>query len=480
MALINPSNLYSEGQVNLDSTPYIRMYQQQQAKKQAREDALYKYYSELPNKINSAGMRVQDIDGTQGGFNKKIGAIRSFWDANKKDILRGGKAAQVYQGLIQDANQYADQSKKTGQFQLKFGQDFFQGKHKPRQRDLEIIASIDKPIDDVSHYKDSDIKMPYTYNDFSIAAPDFDANRQIAFDKSILGKAEPQILQGEQPRYDANTYEVIYNKKYRPEDIYAAAQKAAGDLQGNLSAMNFYEDALGDEDQVRKASEALSKLTGTQVIAETPEQMAAGLKAAQFMNYSQEVRKKDKDAVMDRQEADRWARMRQTHEWQKARDSEQQGYRVALKYGLGNKWLDEKFKNWTENPTETLVRVSPDGKRETIKVLGTAEKLKKIFTAQDFEPDVIIQYENGDIAGTVYQRDANYNIVKQDGKSIIDERITPIRLTKEQAKIYYGQSITSGKDLTEELSPQEKQVLSETKSGSSKKGFTLNATQRRK
>ena len=61
MALINPSNLYSEGQVNLDSTPYLRMQQQQQAKKQAREDALYKYFSELPTKINSAGMRVQDI-----------------------------------------------------------------------------------------------------------------------------------------------------------------------------------------------------------------------------------------------------------------------------------------------------------------------------------------------------------------------------------------------------------------------------------
>ncbi len=79
MALINPSNLYSEGQVNLDSTPYLRMQQQQQAKQQAREDALYKYFSELPNKLNAAGMRVQDIDGAAGGFNKKLQNVRSFW-----------------------------------------------------------------------------------------------------------------------------------------------------------------------------------------------------------------------------------------------------------------------------------------------------------------------------------------------------------------------------------------------------------------
>ena len=178
---------------------------------------------------------------------------------------------------MQDATQYADQSKKTAQFQLKFGQEYFQVKHKPRQRDLQVIASIDGPIDDPTHYKDSDIKMPYGYNDLSIAAPDFDAKRQSAFDRSLLGKTEPQILEGEKPRYDTNTYEVIYNKKYRPEDIYAVAQKAAGDIKSDLSAYNHFEDALEDVDQVKIASDALSKLSGTPVIAETPEQMAAGL-----------------------------------------------------------------------------------------------------------------------------------------------------------------------------------------------------------
>jgi hypothetical protein len=306
MALINPSNLYSEGQVNLDSTPYLRMQQQQQAKKQAREDALYKYYSELPTKINGAGMRVQDIDGANGGFNKKIQDIRTFWDTNKQDIIRGGRAAQAYQQLVNDAKQYAEQSKKTAQFQLKFGQDFFQGKHKPRENDLNIIAAIDKPIDDDSHYKDKDIRMPYGYNDFSIAAPDFDANKEIAFDKAILGGAEPQILLTEKPKYDTNTYEVIYNKKYRPEDIYAAAERAAGEIKGNKPAYNRFYDALFDKDEVKKASEALSKLSGTTVIAETPEQMAAGLKAAQFMDFSKEDRRKDVNAVNRFKEKQKW------------------------------------------------------------------------------------------------------------------------------------------------------------------------------
>jgi hypothetical protein len=61
-------------------------------------------------------MRVQDIDGAGGGFNKKLENIRSFWDANKQDIIRGGRAQQAYQQLVQDATQYADQSKKQPSF----------------------------------------------------------------------------------------------------------------------------------------------------------------------------------------------------------------------------------------------------------------------------------------------------------------------------------------------------------------------------
>jgi len=476
MALINPSNLYSEGQVNLDSTPYLRMQQQQQAKQQAREDALYKYFSELPNKINAAGMRVQDIDGAAGGFNKKLQDVRSFWNTNKQNIIRGGRAQQAYQQLIQDATQYADQSKKTAQFQLKFGQDYFKGKHKPRERDLEVIAAIDRPIDDDGHYKDKDIKMPYSYNDFSIAAPDFDANKQAAFDKELLGKTEPQILPNETPRFDPNTYEVIYNKKYRPEDVYAIAQKAAGDIKGNLSAMNFYEDALADKDQVKTASEALSKMAGVEVIAETPEQMAAGLKAAQLMNFSKEERKKDVAAVNEykKKMADYnfeiWRKKNGITFGQRKQMAQQQHeYQKAMKFGYGNEWLENEWKNLTEKPVGTISYTKADGTKENVKLLGVTSQYKKAFESQGYEPDDVIMYPNGDVSGIIYERYTKEDKGKQEGQikksetgnKPIVQSVIPVRLNKEQAKIAYGKSITSGKDLTEELSPAEQKVIEE-------------------
>lgn len=293
MALINPSNLYSAGQVVFDSTPYMRVALQREARKQALDDTLYKYYSELPNKINPAGVRTIDQD----GLNNRLQGIRDFWGQNSKEVVKGGAKKQELDAMFQDAKQYIQQSKDTGLFQTKTGADYFKGKHRPRARDLEIMAAIERPIDDPTHYKNPDIKQPYSYNDFSIAAPDFDANRQQSFDKALLGKTEPQILPGDKPRYDTDTFEVIYNKKYRPEDVFNIAEKAAENIKGDISAYNFYEDQLDNPDAVKKASEALSKMAGVQVIAETPEQMAAGLKADQFMNFSKEDRRKDVAAV---------------------------------------------------------------------------------------------------------------------------------------------------------------------------------------
>jgi len=486
MALINPSNLYSEGQVKLDSTPYLRMQQQQQAKKQAREDALYKYFSELPDKINAAGMRSQDIDGAYGGFNKKVDTIRKFWDVNKQDILKGGKAAQDYDYLIRDAKQYADFSKSEGKKDLDMGKPYFEGKHTYDDDDVNIFSKRQRPIDDPQFYKDPDIKLPYQYTDLSVATPDFDANRQMAFDKAILGKAEPQILPTEKPKYDTNTYEVIYNKKYRPEDIYAAAERAAGNLKGDRSARKFFKKALDDIDQVKIASEALSKLSGTTVIAETPEQMAAGLKAAQLMNFSKEDRRKDVAAVnkwkqeqQQRSFDNQMKKLRQTHDWQVAKDKKQKEFQWAMKYGYENEWLEKSFSNLENNPIETIeIKPASGAKNYQVKVLGIPASFKKAAfenTDVGIVPDDIVKYPNGDIGGIYYEREPeklpngkdnpNYGKIKEtrDGKKAISQTIKPIRMSRDQAKIFYGKSISSGKDLTGELSEEGTQQVREVK-----------------
>jgi len=486
MALINPSNLYSEGQVNLDSTPYLRMQQQQQAKQQAREDALYKYFSELPNKINAAGMRVQDIDGAAGGFNKKLQDVRSFWDTNKQNIIRGGRAQQAYQQLIQDATQYADQSKKTAQFQLKFGQDYFKGKHKPRERDLEVIAAIDRPIDDDGHYKDKDIKMPYGYNDFSIAAPDFDANRQKQFSSSVFGNIKP-VYDESKARIDNVTGEVFIPKKYDDKDVLTIAENAAANVMSDRSAMNHYEDLLSDKQFIESANEAYQKAYKTNDIVDTPEKAAmadyiiksqgsAGEEKVKDVNYAQQLKKKMADYNFEI-----WRKKNGITFGQRKQMAQQQHeYQKAMKFGYGNQWLDNEWKNVKDNPVDTLIYTNADGEKVEVKVLGASSKFKKYFESQGYEPDEVIMYPDGTYGGVIYKRDEKTGeIIVTDGKKTTVKSLLPVKLNEGQAKIAYGNSITTGKDLTEELSPAEQKVLEE-KEKSKSKGFTLNASQRRR
>lgn len=286
MALINPSSLYSGGQGVLKDNvvDYITHLEQ---KKTARKDALDKYYMDLPNKINTAGMRHQDIDGANGGFNKKMDELRNFGMVNKEEIRKGGRKAQEYQRMWDGVRQYVDESKRVGQFQLQTGQDYFKGKHRVRNNDMEIMNRLDQPIDSDNHYKDPTLRLPYTYNDFSAAAPDFDGNRKQQYFKSALGAIKP-VYDEKNARIDNNTGEVFIPKKFDQQAITTVADNFANGLKGNVSASNYYEDLLEDKDFVKQASEVISQFTGQKREITTPEDLAAADAIMQLTNSAGE------------------------------------------------------------------------------------------------------------------------------------------------------------------------------------------------
>ncbi len=78
MATVNPNNLYSGGQVVLDSTPYRIDYQRQQAKRAAADEALDKYFQNLPNTINDKGLRDQAATTQNMGFKNIFGGVGNF------------------------------------------------------------------------------------------------------------------------------------------------------------------------------------------------------------------------------------------------------------------------------------------------------------------------------------------------------------------------------------------------------------------
>lgn len=66
MALINPSALYTEGAVKLDTTPSLNFYAQLLAKKQAKKDALDQYYQKLMDTTQGRENQMRPIDIEEG------------------------------------------------------------------------------------------------------------------------------------------------------------------------------------------------------------------------------------------------------------------------------------------------------------------------------------------------------------------------------------------------------------------------------
>lgn len=106
-----PSNLYSGGAVTLDSTPFANYYLQTQQRKQAQEDALYKYFGDLGKNLTPAGMHSNDV----GPLMEKQNAWRQYALEHKKEIARPsldkGKAYQNYMGMYNDMQAHIAESK---------------------------------------------------------------------------------------------------------------------------------------------------------------------------------------------------------------------------------------------------------------------------------------------------------------------------------------------------------------------------------
>jgi len=106
-----PSNLYSGGAVVLNSDPYTNYYLQTQQRKQAQDDALYKYFGDLGKNITPAGMHSNDIPEL---INQK-NAWQQYAIEHKKEIARpsldGGKAYQQYMGMYNNMLAHSAESR---------------------------------------------------------------------------------------------------------------------------------------------------------------------------------------------------------------------------------------------------------------------------------------------------------------------------------------------------------------------------------
>lgn len=111
MALINPSSLYSGGQGVLDSNRYMNFIIQQEAKKQAKQEALDAAFSERMAKLTPTGMRAEEIP----ALTRVKENLQTKFIKNKNAILNpsldGGKAWQEWNSEFNKGTEIIAESK---------------------------------------------------------------------------------------------------------------------------------------------------------------------------------------------------------------------------------------------------------------------------------------------------------------------------------------------------------------------------------
>jgi len=280
MALINNPNVYTGGNVVFDNSRGLDLAAQLQAKKAAKDEALNQYFNDLPNKINTAGVRKQDLDDPKyGGINREIEAWRTNWLQNKDAIKKGGIPQQEHLGKFQEILRKIEQSKQRAKTEFEIGKAKFEGKYDPDEDDIGVLSQIGKSIYDPTSYKQDGVSE-YGWGDLSPAVPEFDADKQTKFWAGITKGLTPgKMYDYNAARTDAKTGQVIvpFKKLYQPDQVKRIADEAADAVTADKSARKFYKKILDDPQSTRwqELNKAYQSVYGTDKIVSTPEQAAA-------------------------------------------------------------------------------------------------------------------------------------------------------------------------------------------------------------
>ena len=278
MALQYDPRLYTGGNVVFDTSPTVEYAQRIQAKKQAKDEALNQYFNDLQTKINTAGVRQQDLSSPQGGINDEIEKWKQDWLLNKDAIKKGGSPQQEHLSKFQNILRKIDQSKNRAKTELEIGKAKFEGKYDPDDDDLNILGNIGKSIYDPTSYKQDGVSE-YGWQDLSPAVPEFDVDRQNKFWIAATKGIQPgEYYNTDKQRTDKTTGKVFipFEEKYSAEQIKRISDGAAELIKGDKSAKKYYNKIINnpESDQWEKLNKAYQSVYGSNSIVSTAEQAA--------------------------------------------------------------------------------------------------------------------------------------------------------------------------------------------------------------
>ncbi len=264
MVPISPE-IYSSTAVVMDNrglADYIARTQQRlAAQKAAKDEALDKYFNDLQNKINTAGVRTQDLkmnpaDPNSPGILTDIEQWGNNWMQNKEAIRKGGLPQQQHLNKFQEIIRKIQQSKDRAKTSDEINKLRIEGKID--EEDFPTVQKIDASIYDPRGYKEDGI-TEYSLGDFSAFVPTWDVPKRKQYIDFAASGIDPAGRINEKTVIDPYTGNKVttFDKVYTQDQLRKMAEKAIA-IGSDKSGLKTYKNLLKEGERDIPSEEFIS------------------------------------------------------------------------------------------------------------------------------------------------------------------------------------------------------------------------------
>lgn len=269
MAIVNPSTLYSGGNVRLDSTPYLRLALQERARNEARGQAIDQYYQKLPETINDKGVRDQEVP-IIGDLKNQM--VQTYIE-NRDALRKGDPTAQMKMNqLFRKSQSIARESQNASKIDMALGTMALNKDNQPILNNEGFIqrhSLHNLPVTD-PNYKPIDISEEMANRPFNPQSYAKDLQSNIKYSQGI-----PTIT----PHPTDKNLEVVTTNPVlddqTKQNLYAGA---AYKLHNDISFKNALQKNYSTPEQIAPLNEISKKVFGHEITK--PEDIAAAYSAS--------------------------------------------------------------------------------------------------------------------------------------------------------------------------------------------------------
>lgn len=370
MDLRNPSGLYTAGAVSLNPLPYVNIALQQRARRQAREDAIDKYYQNLPNTINDKGVRDQEVP----VINQIRDEMFEYGLKNKEALrnpkLDNGAAQHGLQQLFRKASTVSRLSQDAAKEDLEIGKLWLSKDNRWVVDDDEFIAANQKHNLPVTHPDFKKVDIPLI-----LQGRPFD---QTAFRKELkdfkYDEGTPTIT----PHPTDKLMEVVTTNPILGEDTKKSIYSFSADkYHSNRSFRKKIENDLAQTGQLPVLQDIFQKTFGKPI--ETDEDIAAAYTVSQLPTSSTRAKViPNTEAVMDKK------RKEGNEDWLWKNGIV---YQESLNKIAANKQAGISLESGVGYPTEEIAKKY--GKEQDVTMPGRGKTRQTVIFTDEADPNEI-------------------------------------------------------------------------------------------